>query len=93
MRVFVLLILSAGALAACSSTPDCLKNQSYEHATAFPPLKAPPGLSISKASSDMQIPQVSAGPVATYPAAQPGTNPKNARSRCLTTPPALDSNS
>lgn len=87
------MVLAAGTLAACSGTPNCLEKQSYENATAFPPLKAPPGLSAPKPDPDMQIPQVSSGPVRTYPAAPPGTDSTNPRSRCLTTPPPVPSGS
>lgn len=85
----VLLVLAA-VLGGCAGTPDCLKTQRYANAQEFPKLKAPAGLTIPKPDSDWKIPNVSNGPVAAYDTAPQGTDAGNAQSRCLTTPPPIN---
>ena len=48
----------AAVLTACSSTPDCMKPQSYMNAKSFPSLKNPAGLDVPASDPNMQIPQV-----------------------------------
>ena len=86
----VLVAAVAAALGGCAGGPDCLKPQRYDHASVFPQLKSPPGLKIPTPDEDMQIPDVSRGPVAAYDTAPQGTEADNPRSRCLTTPPPLN---
>lgn len=85
-----LIVVMVAIIGGCAGTPDCLKSQRYEDASAFPKLNNPAGLEIPKPDSDMQIPNVSDGPVAAYSAAPQGTDSDNPQSRCLTTPPPLD---
>jgi len=80
-------------LSACSSTPSCLKSQPYTDAQQFPGLKSPPGLDVPAPDPDMQIPNVSDGPIAAYATAPAGTDPEIENSRCLTTPPPISDNS
>lgn len=83
------LVVVAISATACSSTPNCLKRQGYADAIAFPKLKAPAGLEVPKSDDQMSVPDVRNGPVAAYGEAPVGTEPDNDQSRCLTTPPVL----
>ena len=74
---------------ACSSTPNCLERQAYTDAVAFPKLQAPAGLEVPASDDQMTIPEVRNGPVAAFNEAPAGTEPDNDQSRCLTTPPVL----
>ncbi|MGB7755403.1 MAG: hypothetical protein WBL23_05015 [Salinisphaera sp.] len=84
-----LVIVLAAILGGCAGSPDCLKTQRYQNASVFPKLKSPAGLQIPKPDPDMQIPDVSNGPIAAYSTAPQGTEADNPQSRCLTTPPPL----
>ncbi|MES1926930.1 hypothetical protein [Salinisphaera sp. T31B1] len=79
------------ALSACSSTPDCMKPQSYMNAKSFPPLKSPAGLDVPPSDPNMQIPDVASGPVGTYDDVPTGVDPKDPAARCLSTPPPMAS--
>lgn len=87
--LYIPMMAAVLALSACSSTPNCLKKQSYMSAQQFPGLKSPPGLKAPGADPDMQIPSVSKGPIAAYTKAPEGTDPTLENSRCLTTPPPI----
>ena len=83
-------IALAAFLSGCAGAPDCLKTQRYENAQVFPKLKDSAGLSVPKPDPDMQIPNITSGPVARYSVAPQGTDADNPRARCLTTPPPIN---
>lgn len=83
------LVAVAISATACSGTPDCLERQGYADAIAFPKLEAPAGLEVPESDDQMSIPEVRNGPVSAYAEAPAGTEPENDQSRCLTTPPVL----
>jgi len=79
------------ALTACSSTPDCMKPQSYMNAKSFPSLTSPAGLDVPGSDPNMQIPQVAAGAVGTYDDVPVGGDAEDPAARCLVTPPPMAS--
>ncbi|HET7315086.1 hypothetical protein [Salinisphaera sp.] len=83
-------VVLAAVLGGCAGSPNCLETQRYEDAKALPKLKAPAGLSIPKPDPDMRIPDVPNGPVAAYRTAPQGTDSENPLSRCLITPPPIN---
>lgn len=87
--VFLLFAFSVLGLAACSSTPSCLKPQPYMQAKTFPPLKSPAGLAVPEADDSMAIPEVASGPVGTFDSAPEDRDPEDPAARCLITPPAM----
>ena len=87
------LLVVAAVLGGCAGTPSCLKTPRYANAKEFPKLKAPAGLTVPKPDPDWMIPSVSNGPVAAYDTAPQGTNASNPQSRCLTTPPPINTSS
>lgn len=87
--LYVTLAAAVAILSACSSTPNCLKDQSYMSATQFPALKSPPGLQVPNPDADNEIPSVADGPVGSYAQAPNGTETDNEYSRCLTAPPPV----
>ncbi|MES1944946.1 hypothetical protein PC39_12546 [Salinisphaera sp. PC39] len=93
MRLFWALALPL-AVAACANEPACMKDQPYQTAESFPPLRAPAGMSVPEPDPNMRVPEVGDGPVAAYPAEQgEGEEDKEAaRRRCLSSPPPLPEN-
>ena len=87
--VFLLLAISSLGLAACSSTPTCLKPQPYMQAKTFPPLKSPAGLDVPEPDASMQIPEIASGPVGAFDSAPENRDPEDPAARCLITPPAM----
>ncbi|MDA3921143.1 MAG: hypothetical protein PF501_10745 [Salinisphaera sp.] len=87
--LYLAIVAAVATLSACSSTPNCLKDQPYMQAKQFPPLKSPPGLQVPKPDADNQIPSVANGPVGAYAQAPKGTDSNNEYNRCLTTPPPI----
>lgn len=86
---YVVIAGTLATLSACSSTPGCLKHQSYRDAEQFPALKSPPGLQVPKPDPDNEIPSVADGPVGSYAQAPNSTETDNEYSRCLTAPPPV----
>ena len=78
-------------LAACSSTPACLKTQPYMSAQSFPPLTSPPGLNAPRPDPSMRIPDVAAGPVGYFDEVPADRDAEDPAARCLSTPPAMSS--
>lgn len=72
-------------LSACSK-PSCLNSESYQSAKEFPPLQAPPGLTVPDPDPNIAIPQVGDGPVA-YVEDPDAKNRFGVR--CLDVPPRL----
>jgi len=79
------MLVAAALLSACSK-PSCLAEESYRTAKEFPPLEAPPGLTVPSPDPNIAIPEVRDGPIA-Y------TDDPNAKDgygiRCLDVPPRL----
>ncbi|WP_353180690.1 MULTISPECIES: hypothetical protein [unclassified Salinisphaera] len=86
-------VLASGllGLAACSTTPACLKTQSYMNAQSFPPLKSPAGLDVPQPDPSMRIPDVATGPVGHFDDVPAGRDAEDPAARCLVTPPAMNS--
>jgi uncharacterized lipoprotein len=78
-------------LAACSTTPACLKTQPYMSAQSFPPLKSPAGLDAPQPDPSMRIPDVAAGPVGYFDEIPADRDAEDPAARCLVTPPAMTS--
>lgn len=72
-------------LSACGQ-PTCLTPESYQTAEEFPPLKAPPGLTVPPPDPNIAIPEVRDGPVA-YTEDPDANNRFGVR--CLDVPPRL----
>lgn len=87
--VILLLAISALGLAACSSTPSCLKPQPYMQAKTFPPLKSPAGLGVPESDTSMAIPDVASGPVGSFDSVPSDRDEQDPAARCLITPPAM----
>lgn len=85
MRVFrVSIPLLLPLLAACSATPACLREQPYQSAEAFPPLRAPAGMAVPEPDPNLEVPEVEDGPVSAFPA-----EGSDGSRRCLSMPPSL----
>lgn len=87
--VYIFWVGCVALLSACSSTPDCLEQQSYMDAKAFPPLRSPAGLDVPAPDPSMQVPDVASGPVGAYAQAPNGTDAEDPAARCLVTPPPM----
>jgi hypothetical protein len=71
-------------LAACSTEPACLREQPYQNAEAFPPLRAPAGMTVPEPDPNLEVAEVEDGPVAAFPAEE-----GDGSRRCLSMPPPL----
>jgi len=89
LRFAVVALLCAVALAACSTTPDCLEPQPYMDAKAFPPLESPPGLNVPAPDPELQIPDVASGPVGHYDEVPANADAEDPAARCLVAPPPM----
>ena len=84
LRYFFAVVMVA-ALSACGK-PTCLNTESYQTAEEFPPLQAPPGLTVPPPDPNVAIPEVRDGPVAYVD----DPDAKNRQKvRCLDVPPRL----
>ena len=93
MKKLLLPVFATGllGLAACSTTPACLKTQPYMSAQSFPPLTSPPGLDAPRPDPSMRVPDVSDGPVGYFDEVPADRDAEDPAARCLVTPPAMTS--